>query len=313
MNGGFLTRLARGLTRSRGALGDRLEQAAAAHREIDDALLEEVEEILVTADLGVQTAMRLMGTLRDEIRYNKLKDPARMWEILRRSVLGALRAGGDAPLATQARPAVFLMVGVNGVGKTTTIGKLAARYAGEGRRVLLAAGDTFRAAAGEQLAVWGQRLGVEVVRQQEGADASAVAYDACQAAVARGADLVLVDTAGRLHTNVNLMEELKKVHRVIGKVIPGAPHEVLLVLDANTGQNALSQGRTFLQAVPVTGLVLTKMDSTAKGGILVNLVDTLKCPVRFIGIGEAPEDLQPFDPEAFVAALLPGGREGASA
>jgi fused signal recognition particle receptor len=304
VNGGFFKRLAQGLTRSRDQVSGRLSEAVAAHREIDDALLDEVEEILITADLGVAATQRLMGTVRDEIRYNKLKDPERLWEILRGAVLKALQAGEAAPLATDARPAVFLMVGVNGVGKTTTIGKLAARYAGEGKRVLLAAGDTFRAAAGEQLSVWGRRLGVDVIRQQEGADASAVAYDACEAAVARGADLVLVDTAGRLHTNVNLMEELKKVHRVIGKVIPGAPHEVLLVLDANTGQNALAQGQTFVKAVPVTGLVLTKMDSTAKGGILVNLVASLGCPVRFVGIGERADDLRPFDPDEFVAALF---------
>jgi len=268
-----------------------------------------VEEILVTADLGVPTAMRLMDAVRDEIRYTRLKDPARMWEILRGSLLATLRRVEEAapPLRTDHKPAIFLMVGVNGVGKTTTIGKLAARYRGEGRRVILSASDTFRAAAVAQLVTWGERTGAEVVRHRgEGADSSAVAYDACEAAVARGTDLVLVDTAGRLHTNVNLMEELRKVHRVIGKVVPGAPHEVLLVLDANTGQNALAQGRTFLEAVPVSGLVVTKMDSTAKGGILVNLAETLGCPVRFVGIGEAVDDLTPFDAEAYVAALLPG-------
>jgi fused signal recognition particle receptor len=306
---GFFSRMARGLTRSRAGLGDRLAEAAAGKREIDAAFLDEVEEILVTADLGVATAMRLMDAVRDEIRYTRLKDPDRMWEILRGSLLSTLRRaeGAVPPLQTSHKPAIFLMVGVNGVGKTTTIGKLAARYRGEGKRVVLSASDTFRAAAVAQLVAWGERTGAEVVRHRgEGADSSAVAYDACEAAVARGADLVLVDTAGRLHTNVNLMEELRKVHRVIGKVVPGAPHEVLLVLDANTGQNALAQGKTFLEAVPVSGLVVTKMDSTAKGGILVNLVETLGCPVRFVGIGEAVEDLTPFDAEAYVAALLPG-------
>jgi fused signal recognition particle receptor len=301
---GLFQRLARGLTKSRAAVGERIAEAAATHREIDDALLEEVEEILITADLGVATTTRMMATIGDEIRYNRLTDPARLWEIVRGALLRTLKQGEAGPLRLDERPAVVLMVGVNGVGKTTTIGKLAARYQAEGRKVMLAAGDTFRAAAGEQLSVWGERLGVDVVRHGDGADASAVAYDACEAAVARGADLVLVDTAGRLHTNVNLMEELKKVHRVIGKVIPGAPHEVLLVLDANTGQNALAQGKTFLEAVPVSGLIVTKMDSTAKGGILVNLVDTLGCPVRFVGIGERPEDLQVFDPDAYVAALF---------
>jgi len=303
----FFARMARGLTRSREGLGDRLAEAAAGRREIDDAFLDEVEEILVTADLGVATAMRLMDAVRNEIRYTRLKDPARMWEILKTTLLATLRKAEEAvpPLQTSHKPAIFLMVGVNGVGKTTTIGKLAARYRGEGKRVVLAASDTFRAAAVAQLTTWGERTGAEVVRHREGADASAVAYDACEAAVARESDLVLVDTAGRLHTNVNLMEELRKVHRVIGKVVPGAPHEVLLVLDANTGQNALAQGKTFLEAVPVSGLVVTKMDSTAKGGILVNLVETLGCPVRFVGIGEAVEDLTPFDAEAYVAALLP--------
>jgi len=307
-SGGFFARMARGLTRSRAGLGDRLTEAAAGRREIDAAFLDEVEEILVTADLGVATATRLMDAVRDEIRYTRLKDPARMWEILRNSLYATLRRAEDAapPLHTDLKPSIFLMVGVNGVGKTTTIGKLAARYRGEGKRVILSASDTFRAAAVAQLVAWGERTGAEVVRHREGADASAVAYDACEKAVAKGADLVLVDTAGRLHTNVNLMEELRKVHRVIGKVIEGAPHEVLLVLDANTGQNALAQGRTFLEAVPVSGLIVTKMDSTAKGGILVNLVETLKVPVRFVGIGEAHEDLTPFDPEAYVAALLPG-------
>jgi fused signal recognition particle receptor len=306
--GSFLARFARGLSRSRAGLGDRLAEAAAGKREIDAAFLTEVEEILVTADLGVATAMRLMDAVRDEIRYTRLKDPDRMWQILKASLLSTLhKAEAAAPaLRMEPKPAIFLMVGVNGVGKTTTIGKLAARYRGEGRRVILSASDTFRAAAVAQLVAWGERTGAEVVRHREGADSSAVAYDACEKAVARGADLVLVDTAGRLHTNVNLMEELRKVHRVIGKVVPGAPHEVLLVLDANTGQNALAQGRTFLEAVPVSGLVVTKMDSTAKGGILVNLVETLGCPVRFVGIGEAVEDLTPFDAEAYVAALLPG-------
>ncbi len=210
----------------------------------------------------------------------------------------------DATLAILHTPTVVLVIGVNGAGKTTTIGKLAARFSREGKKVMLAAGDTFRAAASEQLSLWGDKLGVEVIKHKEGADASAVTFDACQAAVARGVDLLLIDTAGRLHTNVNLMAELEKVKRTIGKVIPGAPHQVILVLDANTGQNALSQAKTFSAAIDVTGLVLTKMDSTAKGGILINLTQQLSVPVYFIGIGEGADDLQPFDPDAYVSALF---------
>ncbi|MBI5137279.1 MAG: signal recognition particle-docking protein FtsY [Nitrospirae bacterium] len=301
---GIFKRFFGGLTRSRQAVGGRIAEAVAAHPVIDPDLLERVEEILITADLGTATSLRLMRAIDDEIRYNKLTDPARLWEILKGQLLRAIQPAANAALRVDHKPTVVLVIGVNGAGKTTTIGKLAGRFGAQGRKVMLAAGDTFRAAAGEQLTLWGRRLGVEVVRHQDGADASAVAFDACQAALARGVDLLLVDTAGRLHTNVNLMAELEKVKRTIGKVIPGAPHEVMLVLDANTGQNALSQARTFSAAIPVTGLVLTKMDSTAKGGILVNLTTELKVPVYFIGIGEGVDDLQPFDPEAYVAALF---------
>jgi len=301
---GLFKRLFGGLSKSRTALGGRLADAASGHDRIDEALLEEVEEILITSDVGAAATTRFLKTVDNEVRYNRLTDPARMWEILRDDMLRSLARCGDRKLTVSASPTVVMVVGVNGVGKTTTIGKLAARYKAEGHKVMLAAGDTFRAAAGEQLTLWGQRLGVEVVRQQEGADASAVAYDACQAAMARGVDLLLVDTAGRLHTNVNLMAELEKVRRVIGKVIPGAPHEVVLVLDANTGQNALSQAKTFVDSAGVTGFVLTKMDSTARGGVLVNLVETYQRPVYFIGLGEQAEDLTPFDPEGYVAALF---------
>ncbi|MFQ5508794.1 MAG: signal recognition particle-docking protein FtsY [Leptospirillia bacterium] len=301
---GIFSRLSAGLAKSRAALSGRLSEAVAAHDTIDQALLEEVEEILITADLGMATTLRLTRAIDDEIRYNRLTEPARLWEILATHLGNTIKAAGDGPFSLSEKPTVVLVVGVNGVGKTTTIGKLAAHYTSEGRKVMLGASDTFRAAASDQLALWGKKLGVDVIRHREGADASAVAYDACEAASARGADLLLIDTAGRLHTNVNLMAELEKVHRVVGKVVPGAPHEVLLVLDATTGQNALNQAKTFAAAVRVTGLCLTKMDSTARGGILVNLADTLKVPVRFIGVGEQAEDLQPFDADSYVSALL---------
>jgi len=301
---GLFKRFFGGLTRSREAVGGRIGEAVEGHDKIDDALLEKVEEILITADLGVATSMRLIQSIHDEIRYNKLKDPARLWEILERSLLNTVKKAETGTFDVPHKPTVVLVIGVNGAGKTTTIGKMAARFSAEGKKVMLAAGDTFRAAACEQLVMWGQRLGVEVIRHQDGADAASVTYDACQAAVARGVDLLLIDTAGRLHTNVNLMAELKKVNRVIGKVIPDAPHEVILVLDANTGQNALSQAKTFSAAIDVTGMVLTKMDSTAKGGILVNLTSELKAPVYFIGLGEGADDLQPFEPEAYVKALF---------
>ena len=304
MSGGFFKRLARGLTRSRHAIGDRIDDAVSSHDTIDGALLEEVEEILITADLGVSTAVNLMKAIDDEIRYNKLKDPRRLWEVLEHHLLKTVTQVPARPLGLQKTPTVVLVVGVNGVGKTTTIGKLASHFAGNGKKVVMAAGDTFRAAAVEQLKLWGDKLGVDVIHHREGADASAVVFDACQAASSRGVDLLLIDTAGRLHTNVNLMAELEKVRRVITKVIPDAPHEVLLVLDANSGQNAMSQAKTFCAAVDVTGMVLTKMDSTAKGGILVNLIATFGRPVYYVGVGESAEDLQPFDPEGYVKALF---------
>ena len=306
MVAGFFKKLTGGLTRSRKQLGEKIQAAAAEHRTIDAAFLEAVEEILITADLGMAVTGKMMQIIDNEVRYTRLTDPTRMWEILRDGLIKTLNAA-QHPLPLDHKPTVMLVVGVNGVGKTTTIGKLTARYRRDGKKVMLAAGDTFRAAASEQLGLWGEKLGVDVVRHQEGADSSAVAYDACEAALARNIDLLLIDTAGRLHTNVNLMEELTKVRRVIGKVIDGAPHQVLLVLDATTGQNALSQAETFSKQVAVTGLVLTKMDSTAKGGILVNLVEKLQVPVYFIGVGESADDLLPFDTEGYVSALFKAG------
>jgi len=280
-------------------------------RTIDESIFDELEEILFTADLGVKTATAMLETLRGRVTRKEASDPDALQSILKTDLRARL---GDAPAPPTftdhgSKPYVVMVVGVNGVGKTTTIGKLAKQIADgrlgpPNRKLLLGAGDTFRAAAAEQLEIWGQRVGVEVVSNKEGTDPSAVAFDAAKAAVARGVDVLLLDTAGRLHTKTNLMEELKKVKRVLAREVPGAPHEVLLVVDATTGQNALNQAREFNEGVGVTGVVLTKLDGTAKGGIVVAIRDELKIPIRFIGIGEGIEDLRAFDPDAFVDALF---------
>jgi len=248
--------------------------------------------------------VELIRTLEGKLGRNELQDGAALKKALQEELLVRLERYA-APLdPTTARPFVIMVIGVNGVGKTTTIGKLASRYLAEGKKVLLAAGDTFRAAAAEQLEEWGRRAGVEVIRHQAGADPSAVVFDGCKAAVARGCDILIVDTAGRLHTKVNLMEEMKKIRRVMGREIPGAPHETLLVLDAATGQNAISQARLFKEAADVSGVVLTKLDGTAKGGIVVAVSTEFQLPIRYIGIGEQADDLRPFEPAQFVAALF---------
>ncbi|MDK9718889.1 MAG: signal recognition particle-docking protein FtsY, partial [Trichlorobacter sp.] len=273
-------------------------------KEIDADTLEELEEILITSDIGVKTTVELIRSLEQRLSRNELKDGAALREALKEELLTRLLAH-HAPLKTDtAAPFTILVVGVNGVGKTTTIGKLAAKFAAEGKKVLLAAGDTFRAAAAEQLEIWGERAGVAVIRHQEGADPSAVAFDACKAAVSRGTEILIIDTAGRLHTKVNLMEEMKKIYRVIGREIPGAPHETLLVLDGATGQNALSQARLFKESAGVTGIALTKLDGTAKGGIVVAVSHEFSLPVRYIGVGEGVDDLREFDPNEFVDALF---------
>jgi fused signal recognition particle receptor len=270
-------------------------------RALDPALLEELEALLFSADLGVATAEDLLGAVRKNAAGG---DAAAVEAALREAILAKLARVQPAPRPLAGPPHVVLVLGVNGSGKTTTIGKLAARHVREGRRVVLGAGDTFRAAAIEQLQAWGERAGCEVVAGAAGGDPAAVAFDTAKAAVARGADLAIVDTAGRLQTQKPLMEELAKIARVLGREVPGAPHETLLVLDANTGQNALSQARLFTAATRVTGLVLTKLDGTAKGGVLVGLADELGIPVQFVGVGEAVEDLRAFDAREFVDALF---------
>jgi fused signal recognition particle receptor len=283
--------------------------------QIDDAVLDELEMRLVAADVGIETTQKILGSLREQVSRKELGSLDALLAALRKSMLGIL-APVARPLEVDAaqRPYVILVVGVNGSGKTTTIGKLARRMVEEDRKVVLAAGDTFRAAAIEQLGVWGERNGVPVIAQAAGADPAAVIFDALQSARARGADVLIADTAGRLHTQSNLMDELRKVKRVLGRLDPGAPHEVLLVLDAGQGQNALVQARQFDAALGVTGIVLTKLDGTAKGGTVLAIADGMKIPVRFVGIGESAEDFGVFDAEAFVDAVLaPPAQDGPAA
>ncbi len=301
---GFLGGLRKRLSKTREKLVGRLDRLVLGKKQIDEDLLDELEEILITADLGVRTTQELISSVTEKVRRKELSQPDKLKEYLKDEIKGYFEELSPRIDYDRAKPFVTLFIGVNGVGKTTSIAKLAYRLKKEGRQVMLVAADTFRAAAIEQLVHWGERADVEVVRQKSGADPSAVVFDALTAAMARDVDVVLIDTAGRMHTKVNLMEELKKIKRVIGKKIPDAPHEVLLVLDATTGQNALSQAKLFSEQLGISGLILTKLDGTAKGGIVVGICRELKVPVKFIGIGEKIEDLQPFDPNAFVDAIF---------
>ncbi|APG29135.1 signal recognition particle-docking protein FtsY [Syntrophotalea acetylenivorans] len=297
-------RMRAGLAKTQASLVGRIDALLSSSQSIDEDLMEELEEVLVTADFGMQTTMGLMQSLEERISAGEAADPQALRGLLKDEIRQRLRLEA-APLDLESStPYVIMVVGVNGVGKTTTIGKLAHQFVSQGKTVLLGAGDTFRAAAAEQLTVWGERAGVEVIRQESGSDPAAVAFDAAKAAVARKADVLILDTAGRLHTKVNLMEELKKIRRVLDREIPGAPHETLLVVDATTGQNALVQARLFQEAVEVSGLALTKLDGTARGGMLVAIGNELGLPVRYVGIGEGMEDLRPFDPDLFVEALF---------
>ncbi len=296
-------RLAERLARTHEALVGRLERLLGGRR-LEAELIEELEALLFSADLGVKTAESLLATVRERAQGG---DAAAVRRVLREAILDKLRPIERPAPASGGPPRVILVLGVNGSGKTTTIGKLAARYRSQGQRVVLGAGDTFRAAATEQLEVWGERVGCEVVKGQPGADPAAVAFDTVKAAGARGADVAIVDTAGRLQTRAPLMEELGKIVRVIGRDLPGAPHETLLVLDANTGQNAISQARLFTEVAGVTGLVLTKLDGTAKGGVIVGLADEFGIPVRYVGVGEGVEDLREFSAQEFVDALFEEG------
>lgn len=300
---GFFDKIKAGLTRTRENIGHSFGQLFAG--ELNDDFYDELEETLLLSDMGAETALKASEELRCRTKERKIRDAAGARECLR-EILTEMLLVGDTVLDVSRRPSVVLVIGVNGVGKTTTIGKLGARLKAQGKRILFAAADTFRAAAADQLEIWSQRCGVEIVRQHEGADPAAVVYDAMQAAKARGADVVLVDTAGRLHNKQNLMNELNKISRVIDREAPGSCTESLLVLDATTGQNGLIQAKQFMEAAGVTGIVLTKLDGSAKGGIVVAIAQELGVPVKFIGVGEGIEDLMPFEPETFVTALLEG-------
>jgi fused signal recognition particle receptor len=299
---GVFRSLSDGLAKTRKNLTDRIGSLVLGEK-IEEGFLNELEEALISADVGVETATFVLKDLTDRFKRKELSAPAEVRERLK-ELLYAILAGRTAKLDVIAAPSVVLVVGVNGTGKTTTIGKLAYRLHGEGKKVMLAAGDTFRAAASEQLSIWGERAGIPVIKHKEGADPGAVVFDAVSAAKARDMDVLIVDTAGRLHTKSNLMEELKKMKRILSRELPGAPHETLLVLDGNTGQNALAQAKMFHEAVGLTGIVLTKLDGTSKGGIVFAINKELSIPVKFVGIGEAIDDLREFDPKEFVDALL---------
>ncbi|MGD8961699.1 MAG: signal recognition particle-docking protein FtsY [Desulfobacterales bacterium] len=300
LSGGYFQRLKDRLSKTRKTFSGGFDKIFSHKQLIDEDLLEELEELLITSDIGVQTAT----TLVEKIASSKISDVDEIKSLLKAEILSILAPQATEPVETMDSPRVIMVVGVNGTGKTTTIGKLAARAAQSGQKVLIGAADTFRAAAIDQLIIWADRAGADIVKHQEMADPAAVAYDAVEAAKARGADLVLIDTAGRLHTKVNLMEELKKIKRAMSKTMPDAPHEVLLILDATTGQNAISQAELFNDALGVTGLALTKLDGTAKGGIVISICNTLKIPLKYIGIGEQVDDLQQFDAVKFVDALI---------
>lgn len=296
-----------GLSKTRNSFSERVNDLVSRYRQVDEEFFEELEEILISADVGVATVLDLIDDLKSEVKRRNIKDPQDVQAVISEKLIDIYEFGEEqiGELNMQQNDlTVILFVGVNGVGKTTTIGKIAHKFKQEGKKVVMAAGDTFRAGAIEQLEVWGERVGVDVIKQSAGSDPAAVMYDAVQSAKARKADVLLCDTAGRLQNKVNLMKELEKVKRVIEREIPGAPHEVLLVLDATTGQNALSQAKTFSEATNVTGIVLTKLDGTAKGGIVLAIRNELKLPVKFVGLGEKVDDLQPFDTEQYIYGLF---------
>ncbi|MDR6997934.1 signal recognition particle-docking protein FtsY [Neobacillus niacini] len=296
-----------GLTKTRDNFSGKVNDLVSRYRKVDEDFFEELEEILIQADVGFETVMELIDELKMEVKRRNIQDPKEVQSVISEKLVDIYNAGEELSSELNIQPeglTVILFVGVNGVGKTTTIGKLGHKFKSEGKNVLMAAGDTFRAGAIEQLEVWGERVGVDVIKQAEGSDPAAVMYDAIQAAKARKADILLCDTAGRLQNKVNLMKELEKVKRVIEREIPGAPHEVLLVLDATTGQNALIQAKTFKEATNVSGIVLSKLDGTAKGGIVLAIRNELKIPVKFVGLGEKMDDLQEFNAEQYVYGLF---------
>ena len=296
-------RLKQGLSKAKQGITDRVDQVLKSYTKVDDELIEEIEEILITADVGVETTMDIIDKLTDAIKTKKITDPQDVKGELK-LIIEEILTNDNSTLDVSHSPSIIVMVGVNGVGKTTTIGKLAARYKKEGKKVLIAAGDTFRAAAIDQLEVWSNRSGVDIIKHQEGADPGAVIFDSIKAAKARNADLLICDTAGRLHNKSNLMNELSKVFKIIDREYPEAKREVLLVVDATTGQNAVSQAKSFKQVCDITGIVLTKLDGTAKGGVVLAVKSEVDVPVKLIGVGEKMEDLQDFDAKAFSEALF---------
>lgn len=303
------TKLKEGLAKTRDSLVGKVAKLVATKSTIDDELLEQVEEILIAGDVGVDTTMHIIDAMKRRVKEERYTDASALNlllkdEIQRQFAGGPANGEGNPFVFPEAKPYVVMVVGINGVGKTTSIGKLAHQYIRAGKKVVIAAADTFRAAANEQLEIWAKRAGAEIIQQSHGSDPAAVAFDAVKSASARGADIVIIDTAGRLHTKVNLMEELKKIKRVVQKLDPASPHEVLLVIDASTGQNGVQQAKQFSAAVGVTGIILTKLDGTAKGGIVLAIAKDMKLPVKFIGVGEQIDDLQPFDKKAFVDALF---------
>jgi fused signal recognition particle receptor len=301
---GIFRRFRNRLSKTRQAFTTRLDHLILGKKEIDEALFEELEEILITSDIGVQTTVDLMESVREKVDRKELTDPGELKQTIQDEIVNFLRVPSKPVLPSGSKPRVIMVVGVNGVGKTTTIGKLSNRFIKQGQRILLVAADTFRAAAVEQLEIWADRIGAEIIRHKGKADPSAVAYDGIQAAMSRGVDTVIIDTAGRLHTKVNLMEQLKKIRRTIARLIPDAPHEILLVLDATTGQNAISQAQLFHEALEISGIALTKLDGTAKGGIVVGICHSLQLPIQYIGLGEKVEDLDDFEADAFANALF---------
>lgn len=301
---GFFDRLKSGLEKTRKSFAEKIEQVIKGYADIDEEFLDDIEMALLTSDVGVTVTSRLMKDIRTGIKAKEINQPDDLRPFLAQRISSMLNEGTAAMQLPEKSVGVILVVGVNGVGKTTTIGKLGHFYAAQGKKVLLAAADTFRAAAIDQLEIWGQRTGCEVIKHAEGSDPAAVAFDALQAAKARNFDIVIIDTAGRLHNKGNLMEELRKIYRIIGREVEGAPHETLLVLDATTGQNALNQARVFGEVSDVTGVALTKLDGTAKGGVIVAVKSELGVPVKWIGVGEGMDDLRPFDAEEFAQALF---------
>lgn len=301
---GFFDRLKQGLTKTRANLTQKIEKLVLGYADIDESFLEELEETLIMADVGMPTTEKLMAAVRKGIKQKEINEPGDLKPFLAKTIAEMLSMNDNKTNLAAKPPTVILIIGVNGAGKTTTIGKLSAYYREQGKKVMLAAADTFRAAAIDQLEIWGERTGAKVIKHEEGSDPAAVTFDAVKAAVARKTDVLIVDTAGRLQTKTNLMDELAKINRVIKREIPAAPHETWLVLDAATGQNAISQASLFTKSAPITGLVLTKLDGTAKGGVVIGLSAELNLPVKWIGVGEKAEDLRPFVAADFANALF---------